>query len=411
MDAIASEKYTFILFGGAMGGGKTFWGLSALLIMCKIFPKSRWCVVREDMEKIRSTTIPSFRKLNPPGRLFESPFHYVHPNGSEILFKGENYNNDKDLQWLRGLEVSGFLFEEINECNQDTFYTAFSRIGRWESNPRPKPVILATCNPSKNWVKKEIYDRYVNDTLPEKWLYIPSKITDNPYATEDYLESIKNLPPHKYKQFVEGDWNVDVPVENPFLDDFNESVHVAPLPIKYNNHLPLIVSIDFNLNPFCAILAQEHMRNAWVLEEISIENGNIGKMCDTIKKILEREGITRAKLRITGDAMGNRGEISQRDNASLYIQMMRELGLSKTQFEVKANPKHSNSRADCNQILRKLKVLISPTCKGLITDCLKVACGPDGEIIKANRKILEQRADFLDCFRYFCNTYLKKYIQ
>ena len=93
MDAIASEQYSFILFGGAMGGGKTFWGLSALLIMCKLFPGSRWSVVREDMEKIRTTTIPSFKKLQPGGNLRESPFNYTHPNGSVILFKGENYNN------------------------------------------------------------------------------------------------------------------------------------------------------------------------------------------------------------------------------------------------------------------------------------------------------------------------------
>jgi hypothetical protein len=410
MDAIASEKYTFILFGGAMGGGKTFWGLSALLIMCKLFPKSRWCVVREDMEKIRSTTIPSFRKLNPPGRLFESPFHYVHPNGSEILFKGENFNNDKDLQWLRGLEVCGFLFEEINECSIDTFQTAFGRIGRWECNPRPKPMILATCNPSKNWVKKEVYDKYIAGTLPDKWLYIPSRVTDNPYLTPEYLEATKNFPPHKYKQFVEGDWEVDVPVNNPFLDDFIENQHVSPVPLKPNVHLPLILSIDFNLNPFCAIFAQEYKSETFVLEEISIENGNISKMCDAISKYMLDNGFTKAKLRVTGDAMGNRGEISQRDNASLYIQIMRELGIAKTQFEVKSNPKHSNSRADCNTVLRRLKVLISPNCKGLISDCLKVECGADGEILKKNRNKLEQRADFLDCFRYLCNTYLKKYI-
>ena len=62
MDALASDNYRFILFGGSIGGGKTMWGLSALLIMCQIFPRSRWCVVRENSEKIRTTTIPSFRK-------------------------------------------------------------------------------------------------------------------------------------------------------------------------------------------------------------------------------------------------------------------------------------------------------------------------------------------------------------
>ena len=183
MNAIASERYVFILFGGAMGGGKTVWGLSALLIMCEIFPKSRWCVVREDLEKIRTTTIPSFKKLRASGKLRESPYEYTHPNGSVILFKGENYSNDKELQWLRGLEVNGFLFEEINECQEDTLDISFGRAGRWECEPRPKPIILATCNPTANWVKQRIYDKHKNGTLSGSWLYIQSKITDNPFLT------------------------------------------------------------------------------------------------------------------------------------------------------------------------------------------------------------------------------------
>jgi len=53
MEAIRSGLFSFILYGGAIRGGKTVWGLSALLVLCQLFPKSRWCVIREDMEKIR----------------------------------------------------------------------------------------------------------------------------------------------------------------------------------------------------------------------------------------------------------------------------------------------------------------------------------------------------------------------
>ena len=56
-----------------------------------------------------------------------NPYEYTHHNGSIIMFKGENYDNDKDLDWLKGLEVNGFLFEEINECQHDTLNIAFGR--------------------------------------------------------------------------------------------------------------------------------------------------------------------------------------------------------------------------------------------------------------------------------------------
>jgi hypothetical protein len=114
MNAVESEKYNFITFGGAIRGGKSVWGFSALLILCTVHPGSRWCIIREDMEKIRTTSIPSFKKIQPSGVLKQSPFEYTHPNGSVILFKSENYAQDKDLDWMKGLEVNGFLFEEIN---------------------------------------------------------------------------------------------------------------------------------------------------------------------------------------------------------------------------------------------------------------------------------------------------------
>ena len=189
MQAVQSEHYNFILYGGAIRGGKSVWGLTALLIMCQVFPRSRWCVIREDMEKIRTTTIPSFRKLEPSGNIRQSPFEYQHPNGSIILFKSENYAQDKDLDWMKGLEVNGFLFEEINECQEQTFYKAFERAGSWiipHATRQPKPTILATCNPTFGWVKKVVYDKWKSNTLPEKWMYIPAKITDNQGREQEF---------------------------------------------------------------------------------------------------------------------------------------------------------------------------------------------------------------------------------
>lgn len=203
MNALQSELYNFILYGGAIRGGKSVWGLSSLLIMCQIFPHSRWCVIREDMEKIRTTTIPSFKKLEPSGKLKESPFEYTHPNGSVIIFKSENYKQDKDFDWMKGLEVNGFLFEEINECQEKCLYKAFERAGSWiipHSKVQPKPIILATCNPTFGWVKSVVYDKYKKNELPSDWLYIPAKITDNPHLPQAYIDNLNNLPKFEYME-------------------------------------------------------------------------------------------------------------------------------------------------------------------------------------------------------------------
>jgi len=272
MTALQSEKYNFILYGGAIRGGKTVFGLAALLILCKVFPGSRWCVIREDMEKIRTTTIPSFRKLEPSGQLKQSPYEYVDPNGSVILFKSENYSSDKDLDWMKGLEVNGILFEEINECQQQTFYKAFERCGAWiipHSKRQPKPIILATCNPTFGWVKDLIYDRWKAGTLPVKWLYIPAKITDNPHLPVEYIENLNNLPQFEYMVFVEGNWDIQLKTGGEFLRAFELSKHVKP--VRYVQDLTLHISLDSNVYPYISVTLWQLIKvdQGWKVRQVN----------------------------------------------------------------------------------------------------------------------------------------------
>ncbi len=386
MDAIASEQYTFILFGGAMGGGKTFWGLSALLIMCEIFPGSRWCIIREDMEKIRTTTIPSFKKLQPSGTLRESPFNYTHPNGSVILFKGENYDNDKDLQWLKGLEVNGFLFEEINECNQDTFELAFSRAGRWECAPnRPKPIILATCNPTKNWVKTLVYDRWVNGTLPPNWLYLPSSIEDNPHLTNEYKQNLGSLPRYKYEVFVKGNWDVQLKTGGEFYKCFNLQQHTGSYP--YNPTLPLHISWDDNVNPYlpCGIFQISVMELRMVAEIAAVTPGNtISAVCSELLRMYPAHN---AGMFIYGDATANKQDTRLEKGYNFFRLILDALRQYQPVNRVLASNPSVVMRGNwINTVFEKeprgLRFRIDESCKHAITDftCLKEAA--DGTKLK-----------------------------
>ena len=177
--AITSGDFDFVLYGGAIRGGKTFWGLSTLLVFCQAFPGSRWCVMRKDMERIRTTTIPSFEKIGSNGLLKRSPFEYTHHNGSTILFKGENFSRDPELDWMKGLEVNGFLLEEVNELQEVTLDKCIERAGTWIFDT-PELIldkIMMTCNPTQSWVKHRFYTPWKNGTLKPRELYIPAKIT------------------------------------------------------------------------------------------------------------------------------------------------------------------------------------------------------------------------------------------
>lgn len=410
MDAIASEDYSFILFGGAMGGGKTFWGLSALLLMCEIFPRSRWVVIREDLEKIRTTTIPSFGKLKARGKLRTNPYEYTHPNGSVILFKGENYSGDKELNWMRGLECNGFLFEEINECQQDSLDIAFSRAGRWECEPRPAPIILATCNPSNNWVKSVVYDRFKNQTLPPSWLYIPSKITDNPHLTDAYKENLKNMPRYRYEVLVEGNWDLQLKVGGEFYKCFELDQHVGAC--KYNPLLPLHISWDENVNPYLPLgIFQIDGKHIYGIDEIAGVNplNTIKDVCNEFKR--KYCGHTHG-LFIYGDATSQKSDVKLERGHNFFRLIQEELASYRPSLRVTpANPSVAMRGNFINTVLESnfdgISITIDASCKRTINDFVltkEAADGTKNKEMETNplTKVRSQKTGhFTDLFDYF----------
>lgn len=415
MDALASEKYQFILFGGAMGGGKTFFGLSAFLIMCQIFKGSRWCVIRENTEKLRTTTIPSFKKLRPSGRLRENPYEYTHPNGSVIVFKGENYDNDKELDWLKGFECCGFLFEEINECREDTLDIAFGRCGRWECEPRPKPLILATCNPSLGWVKKRVYEKWENGTLPPTWLYIPSKVTDNPHLTPEYLESLKNMPRYKYEVFVNGNWNIQLKVGGEFYKCFEIDKHVGQC--SYNPSLPLHISWDDNVNPYlpCGIFQIEGKELRMIDEIAGINPYNtISAVCAEITRKYQSHS---AGLFIYGDATAKKEDTKLEKGHNFYKIIQERLAHFKPQLRVlSSNPSVAMRGQWINTVFEQelggIKVIIDEKCTYTINDFILLKEAADGTKSKdmetdPKTKVRYQKyGHFTDLFDYLmCSAF------
>lgn len=410
--AATSGNNRVVIFGGAIRGGKTYWLLTTFCYLALKYAKSRWIIVRRSLPDLKRNTFPSMQTILEGGFI-----EYVQGwnrdtqvitfvNGSEIMFMAESFAEDKDLNRFKGLECNGFGFEEVNECQEATFNKAIERSGTWlNAKDNPPIIILSTLNPAQNWTKKRFYEPYINKQMPSGWVFIQSKITDNPHIPETYLESIKDMNPVEYARFVEGDWDAVEQAENPFLWAWDDAKHISVNAV-HNPNIPTYFSVDFNINPLCALVIQEIPRGFNVVDEIKIEKGSVEALCDAIRAY----GVPMGMVRITGDAMGKGGTVQQRDNSSAYILMKKILGLNDKQFLIPANPTHKNSREDCNHALTRLNVFVHPKCQGMIYDAKQVQCDSDGKIIKSNRKLLEQRADFLDDFRYFVNAIMKKYL-
>ncbi|MFH0795769.1 MAG: hypothetical protein V2A65_01770, partial [Candidatus Omnitrophota bacterium] len=82
-----------------------------------------------------------------------------------------------------------------------------------------------------SWVKSMWIDRQFDANEKEAHLfkYIQAKFDDNPYTTQDYLNTLNSLPEKKRKRFRDGDWSV---FEGQFFDEWNEQHQIKPIAIS-----------------------------------------------------------------------------------------------------------------------------------------------------------------------------------
>ena len=408
IEAIFSDKYSFLIFGGAMGGGKSFVSVASLILLAKIYAGSKWCIIRESLPTIKRTTLPTFKKILPTN-FFESYNQQENiayfKNGSQIMFMAEDYANDKDFDRFKGLEVNGFLLEQIEELNKDLLDVCIIRAGRHKIDPMPKPIILATLNPSQNWVKETIYERYVNKELPEDWFYLPSTIFDNPVLNQDieYMNRLKNLDPLTYKRHIEGDWSA-FSVDSPFAYAFSEAKHAGKC--EYNRLHEVQISFDFNVNPIVAIAAQSYDNAIYFIKEFKLNNSDIYELCDQIIAYFPF-----AAFRITGDATGQARSAISKGNLNYYHVIKTKLRLTDLQMKQPSiNPSISDSRVLMNSMFQNYKIVIDKElCPNFIFDLKYVEVDENGDILK-DRSSETRKADLLDAGRYLLNTFHKKFL-
>jgi hypothetical protein len=236
VEAALSGKYSYLATGGAIRGTKTFMLLATIIILCRIYPRSRWAIVRDSMTTLRRNTLPSFEKLRETlngwvGELHQGTWTYTCKNGSQIIVFAESAEKDPDLDRWKGLEVNGFALDEANELLYKSFLKSIERAGSWIIPPtreqaqameearmrddpnwqsygpaQPDPLVMLSFNPADNWVRDVFYDPWEAGMLKAPYYYLPATIFDNPYAPDKYKESLKNLPKQEYNRFVLGKW-------------------------------------------------------------------------------------------------------------------------------------------------------------------------------------------------------------
>ncbi len=413
-----------ILYGGGAGSGKSLLGCVWHIDRRVRYAGSVGLIGRAKLKTLKETTLQTFWKacqiLN-----YKSGTHFTYNqqdqvinwvNGSKTILKDLfYYPSDPDFTNLGGAEYTDAFIDEVNEVSSRAVGFVNSRIRYNLVKYGLVQKLFMTCNPSDTWVKeKYVKKEGVNVVLKPHQKFIQAYLTDNPDKSfvELYEKQLERLDSDYDKQrLLYGNWDATREIISPFAIQFTTKLIHSNL--HYDYAKPLIISVDFNLVPFCVTFHTFYAdENGWHWEqfdEAEIKQGSIPAMVELIR---DRYGSVLTLATLTGDAMGNRGDISQRDNATLYVQLLRGLGMRESQLKVRSNPTHENSRADVNYVLRHLKsIKISDRCIGTIRDYQNVQIDATGSIIKGNRNDLNQRADYLDTIRYLVHNIMYRWIE
>ena len=409
--AAGLNDYRIIAYGGGMRSGKTYGMLALLVILCKAYPGSRWIVVCETYGYAKKNTFPELLKIISPFSTWTinySELSATFHNGSTIEFRSEDHVTYPTQTNFDGLSCSGMMLEECQNLSKQMFNKAQQRIGSLRLPKEPKPLLLMTFNPCSNWVKKEIYEPWVNYTLPRNTMFINALPKDNPTNTKEQMETWKAGDPHEYARYVEGNW-ADLDVDSRWAYAFDRTKHVGEC-VKRDD-LDLWIGFDFNRSPMCAVVAQhdEAKRHLYIIEAIKLPgSSDIYKMCDYILANYKGHSCV-----ITGDASGHNSSALVSDGLNYYKVIMAKLMINRHNLVVpRANPPLKENQMLVNTLFAHYDITIDAV-KGaaLIWDCENVKMNADGTIVKLDRSDPAQQADILDAYRYIVNSFCRRLVK
>lgn len=422
VNAVLSQKYRVVCYGGAIRGGKSFNAIAALILLHRAYPGSRSMIVRENLDVLRKNMLPTCEKAIPSNFVRhykgDPQFEWTFTNGSKMFFFSEGYEKDKEYLRWNGLEVNFILLEQVEELQLKALEKSLERVGSYiiPNAKQPEPQIIMTINPTKTWAKELIYDKWQTGTLPEKWLYIPALITDNPNIPDSFKESLrelKRIKPVHYQRYVEGDWEVQDVVEGAFWKSFSYELHVKELKIDLD--LPLHISFDENVNPYPALsIWQAEGKEVRQLHEICLRHPE-NKLIKVAKEFVRwvRTQSWNNLVYIYGDAT------SQKEDAKLqagynYFTMLRNEIEPHFRCRIRKpskNPPVAMSADFINSIYEsnydEIKILINEGCNESIKDYTTVQEAPDGTMIKKKTNGVELIGHFSDNKRYFLTEIFK----
>jgi len=197
----------FLLYGGAKGGGKSWFMCVWVFLMAVKYRGNKLFFCRRRSVDFTNTTLETWRKSIPANlyRINEQKKKiYIDITKSVIDYGG--LDDPLVVQSLNSAEYAHIGVDQAEEVDQDSFSMLRGTMRhRVADGTCPPYQIRLTANPAQCWLKDYFILNPEVDTA-----YVAALPTDNPSLPKDYVENLRQAfkhRPHLLEAYLHGSWD------------------------------------------------------------------------------------------------------------------------------------------------------------------------------------------------------------
>lgn len=213
---LAVPEDTELMFGGAKGGGKSYFGCAWSFLQARDIAKALGIKKRKNpipvafmgrkiAKNFRETTLETWKKIIPQNA------YEIRGNGSEIVIDDTTkimiggLDHTETVNKFNSAELFYFFIDQAEETTKQDIAVLRGALRATFNGKRVAYKGLFTANPAVCWLKEEFID---NPTARRK--FVQSLPSDNPYLPANYAQTLTDafgFRPELLAAYLHGDWN------------------------------------------------------------------------------------------------------------------------------------------------------------------------------------------------------------